>query len=475
MSARVSRNFTSSGGTAPFGFASSASGMNFSAFSGGSSRLPLYGNRAPSVYGGAGGYGTRVSSAVSSVSMASPGGEMAVCVVNEKQTMQNLNDRLASYLEKVKTLEAANQKLELQIKEFLDKRCPARVLDHAGYSATIEGLRKQIDTRIAENAAITAQVDNAKLAAEDFRLKFENESNMRMSVEADIARLKAFKSELELLIKDLEVQISGLNEELAWLRRNHEEELVQLRAQQSGSVHVELDCAPPVDLERVLQEMREQYEMVIQKNHRDAEKWFEGKTAMLQTEVSTGATEVMTSQTEVTESKRLFKTLEIELQGLLTQKGHMEQQLSEVGGRYGSLLGQLQLQIDGLEEELQQLGASIQQQAADYQLLLNIKMRLEMEIAEYRRLLEGEGCITWTETQDRENVARRTNEYNELSSASVSSCMTTQTTEVFTTVVEEEEDVHNPLRQRRVKVIMEELVDGVVVATSVDEKIQEVN
>lgn len=358
-------------------------------------------------------------------------------VGNEKYTMQNLNDRLASYLAKVRSLEAANRKLELQIKEYCQKQAPVHK-DLSGYNVTIEGLHKQIMARLMENSRLSLQIDNAKLAGEDFQLKYGNEVSMRNAVEADITRLKRVLSEFQLACKDVTVQIKGLKEELAWLKCNHKEELQMLRAQESGSVNVELDVAPPVDLEKVLKEVREQYEEVIQKNHQEAEKWFQGKVSALQTQMSTSATEVKTSQTQVADLRRTVQTLEIELQGLLTQKANLDQQVTEVSSRYGLQLSQLQQMINNLEAELQQLNISIQQQGTEYKLLLDIKMRLEREIAEYRRLLEGEG----------EYCAK-------------------------TVAVEEEED--EPHRQRRVKVIVEEMVDGVVVSSSVDEKLQEIS
>lgn len=61
-----------------------------------------------------------------------------------------------------------------------------------------------------------------------------------------------------------------------------------------------------------------------------------------------------------------------------------------MNSRYGAHLSQLQVTINMLEVELQQLRMSIEQQQSEYKLLLDIKMRLEMEIAEYRRLLEGD-------------------------------------------------------------------------------------
>lgn len=69
----------------------------------------------------------------------------------------------------------------------------------------------------------------------------------------------------------------------------------------------------------------------------------------------------------------------------------LQNDLVQVGARYSEQLSQLQSHIDRIQTELQQITANIQQQAMEYQLLLDIKMRLELEIAEYRRLLEGEG------------------------------------------------------------------------------------
>lgn len=54
------------------------------------------------------------------------------------------------------------------------------------------------------------------------------------------------------------------------------------------------------------------------------------------------------------------------------------------------MLAGFQSQINMLEAELANVRASIEQQGQDYKMLLDIKSRLEQEIATYRSLLESE-------------------------------------------------------------------------------------
>uniref|UniRef100_A0A8C3WFL2 Keratin 16 n=1 Tax=Catagonus wagneri TaxID=51154 RepID=A0A8C3WFL2_9CETA len=360
-------------------FTSSSSLKGSCGIGGGSSRMSsvLAGGsyRAPSAYGGLSVTSSRYSS----------GG-----VCGEKVTMQNLNDRLASYLDKVRALEEANADLEIKIRDWYQRQRPRPARDYSHYFKTIEELRDKIIEAQTENAQPLLQIDNARLAADDFRTKYEHELNLRQSVEANISGLRRVLDELTLARTDLEMQIEGLKEELAYLKRNHEEEMLALCRQTGGDVSVEMDAAPGVDLSHILNEMRDQYEKMADKNRRDAEAWFLSQTEDLNRQVACNSEQVQYSHNELNELRRVLLGLEVELQSQFSTKASLENSLEETKGRYCMQLAQIQELIGGVEEQLAQLRCEMEQQNQEYKILLDVKTRLEQEIATYRRLLEGE-------------------------------------------------------------------------------------
>uniref|UniRef100_A0A3B3VEQ9 Keratin 98 n=1 Tax=Poecilia latipinna TaxID=48699 RepID=A0A3B3VEQ9_9TELE len=357
------------------------------------------GQKTMSVYGGAGGSGTRIS--VGQIGYLTRSGAINMkdldlhVDANEKATLQNLNDRLASYLEKVHKLEKENERLEKQIAEWYTSKTVISH-DYSAYMATIEDLQNKIREATMVNAKIYLEIDNSKLAADDFKMKFENELSMRQAVDADIAGLKRVMDDLTFSKTDLESQLETLKEELIMLKRNHEEDLAQLRNQMSGQVNVEVDAGSQVDLNRIMTEIREHYEALITKSRKDLELWYQNKTSVVEKDVVEQTTNLQTSRNEIKEQKNILQKYQIELQSHLSMKSSLEASLLETQQRYANQLSGLQEVVTGLEAQLISLTENIKENDQKYGTLLDIKTRLELEISEYRRLLDGEDMVTKT-------------------------------------------------------------------------------
>ncbi|XP_075702382.1 keratin, type I cytoskeletal 19-like [Rhinoderma darwinii] len=309
--------------------------------------------------------------------------------INEKETMQHLNQRLSSYLEKVHSLEQENSQLERKICEWYANNAPSTLPDSSRYFSTIQDLQNQIFSTNVDNARIVLQIDNGQLAADDLRNKYEMELNLRRNVEADVSSLRRALEELNMQRQDLEIQVRCLQEELLQLKSNHEEEVNSLRAQLGARVNVEVDAAPSLDLNKVLSEVREQYENLMDRNLREVESIFLARTAELNSEVTSGAEQLQSVSNELIDLKRSAQTLEIELQSQLSMKSALENTLEETEATFGSQLAQLQAMIDHIQSQLGQIRSDLERQNHEYKILMDQKTLLEMEIATYKQLLDG--------------------------------------------------------------------------------------
>uniref|UniRef100_H0X4V0 IF rod domain-containing protein n=2 Tax=Otolemur garnettii TaxID=30611 RepID=H0X4V0_OTOGA len=311
---------------------------------------------------------------------------------HEKETMRFLNDRLANYLEKVRQLELNNAELETKLREW--SRCHESSVcpDYQSYFCTIEELQQKILCIKSENNRLVVQIDNAKLAADDFRTKFETEHSLHQLVEADVCGLRRVLDNLTLAKCDLEAQLESLKEELLCLKKSHEQEAQTLRSQLGDKLRIELDTEPTVDLSRVLGEMRCQYETMVETNRQDVEQWFQAQSEGISLQAMSCSEELQCCQSEILELRRSVNTLEVERQAQHALKDCLQNSLCEAEARYGTELAQMQSLISNVEEQLSEIRADLERQNQEYQVLLDIKARLEDEINTYRKLLESEDC-----------------------------------------------------------------------------------
>ncbi|XP_063068140.1 desmin b [Engraulis encrasicolus] len=306
---------------------------------------------------------------------------------NEKVELQHLNDRFASYIEKVRFLEQQNAVLTVEI-ERLKGREPTRIADL--YEEEMRELRRQIEILTNQRSQVEVQRDNLADDLDKIKLRLQEEMIQREEAENNLTAFRADVDAATLARLDLERRIETLQEEIAFLKKIHEEEIRELQAQmQETQVQIQMDMSKP-DLTAALRDIRTQYEAIAAKNIAEAEDWYKSKVTDLNQAVSKNNEALKAAKLETMEFRHQIQSYMCEIDSLKGTNESLLRQMQDMEDRHGREAGGFQETISRLEAEIANMKDEMARHLREYQDLLNVKMALDVEIATYRKLLEGE-------------------------------------------------------------------------------------